>query len=184
MAGEGNGRAFDAEIAEVVLQAIIDGHHTYREAVDVVHGQAALRAAEVKRAGGTKAEIDAERRRWGKFGKCSVTRWKRDNADFERELMAIEDHAALEQIEDIRKLGREAVEIAEREALDWRERQTRLQGRRQQLAVEMWAIKMRLELRKTFHGTTPASPGLPWPVMPHNSRFDRVDAGRGDGRPN
>ncbi len=185
MAGEGNGRSYDAQIAEVVLQAIVDGHRTYREAVDVVHAQAPLRAAEVRKAGGTKDEIKAERRRWENFGKCSITRWKRDNGEFERELMDVEDCAAQEQVEEVRKLGEEAVEISDDTSLDWRERQTRLQGRRQRIAVEMWAIGTRLNPRKTWHDSTPASPRVAWPIMPPNRGFDRATPpGRDDDRPN
>jgi hypothetical protein len=99
--------------------------------------------------------------------------------------MAAEDFAAREQIQDVMELGRECVTIADDESLDPRERKIKIDGRGKMLHVMMWAIGTRLTPRKTFHDSTPTSPGMPWPTLPGNPRFNRVaPPGSADERPN
>lgn len=172
------GRAYDPEIAEVVLQAILDGHYTYDKAVSIVHRQAATRAAKLRAGGATADEIAAETKRWAGFTKSSITAWKRQLPQFERDIMDAQDIVALDHVERVLKLGRTAERIAKNAKIgDAEERRVRLLGLKHRLNCEMWAVERRLAVRRTYHEGTPASRGISFPTLPENPRFDRVAPG-------
>lgn len=172
--GRVNGRAYDPEIAAVIVQAVLDGHYTYDRAVKVVRAQAKARADAVRAAGGSDAEIEAERRRWASFGKSSITRWKQLHADFERDLMDAEEQVAREHVEGVVRHSRKAMKIAKDTKLEPVERRLQLFAFKTELAARMWAITRRLDVRRTYHDQTPAARGLTLPTLPENPRFDRV----------
>lgn len=172
-----NGRAFDEDIAEVVVQAAHDGVISYDEIVKVVRAQAPLREEEAREQGAGEEEIERERWRWGRFQKSSITAWKRRNPEFEAALMAAEEQAALEQIPEILKLGELAMAIGENRGLEGEERmstaerKTRLKALDMKMKSQMWAVTMRLSKRKRFNEAAPGPPPATLPRMPANPRF-------------
>lgn len=172
-----NGRAFDEDIAEVVIQAAHDGVISYEEIVKLVRLQAPLREEELREQGASEEEIERERWRWGRFQKSSITKWKMTNPEFEADLMAAEEQAALEQIPEILKLGELAMAIgenrglADEERMSTAERKTRLKALDMKMKSQMWAVTMRLGKRRRYHEATPGQQPTTLPRMPANPRF-------------
>lgn len=176
-----NGRSFDPEIAKVIIDAVYDGAFTYDAIVQVIHAQAKPRTDALKRKGTTAAEIKKERARWANFNKGSITKWKRVDPEFERDLMDAQDRVALEETASIADLGDLAMAIATNEGregedlLSPEERRVRLEGLKHKLNAEKWRIEMRLAVRKTYHETNMAAGvGRSLPAMPYNPRFDEL----------
>lgn len=171
-----NGRAYDPNIAEVVIQAAHDGVISYNEIVKLVRAQAPLRELELREQGASEEEIERERWRWGAFQKSSITKWKMTNPDFEADLMAAEEQAAVDFMPSVLALGDRAMEIAENRTEDGKklstaERKVRLIGLRLKMNSQMWAITARLASRRRYHDAAPGSVSPTLPRMPSNPRF-------------
>lgn len=171
-----NGRSFDPEIADVLLQAAVDGHYSYRAMVAIVHEQASRRRAEVLEEGGTTEDADLEHQRWAGFTISSVTRWKALRADFEAKLIEAGNQGAIvEAHATIEPLIHELREVAFDTDLSHAERGIRIKALGHMINARKHLATIRLDRRKTYHPETPALPatkaGLLYAV-PHNPRFD------------